>query len=409
MTEITFDGNSVSSERFTMFSGVLDVQMSDPDTILVPGKAPEEHAQVVLGEYEYSTFISCMNQAPVRKIPVSVYDQSGATILRYRRERTANRSGNVRYTSLPCELLSHLSLPPADGTIYLVLSSLPGLDRATDEENRRLIAETDFSRFERPSLSSVRLFLSNELNELLSSFRPGFHSMFGSVTVRPHGLLIPSLVEHLMGMQIHGSKPGFQGTLEFTAKCRIVKSVFGSVQGYGDIAASIRNDGISLHCGPSRNEEKRCRASILVVVEHEPMAMPLGMKEKETGTAFVVSRLQTDISTDQYETLFRSIQWLERISTITVPELDASAERVYHELFHPPLARCESWSTRTSDAMILQYASQVRAETNRILSRLQSTPTDWNSQMPRMSELTRAVSEAYTPIERTFERSFDRR
>jgi len=116
MTEITLDGNSVSSDRFTVFSGVLEVQMSDPDTILVPGKAPEEHAHVVLGEYEYSTFISCMNHAPVRPIQVSVYDQSGASILKYRRERTANRSGNVRYSSLPCELLSHLSLPPSDGT-----------------------------------------------------------------------------------------------------------------------------------------------------------------------------------------------------------------------------------------------------------------------------------------------------
>jgi hypothetical protein len=396
MTEITLDGNSVSSERFTVFSGVLDIQMSDPDTIVVPGKAPEEHAHVVLGEYEYGAFIASMSAAPVRKIPLSVYDQSGATLLKYRAERTANRSGNVRYSSHGSELLSHLTLPPVEGT-YLVLSSLPGLDRATDEENRRLIAETDIERFRRNPLASIRLYLSKELDDLLISFRPDFHSLFASVTVRPHGLLIPSLVEHLMGMQIHGSKPGFAGSLEFSAPCRVVKSVFGNVQGYGDITASIRNEGISLHCSPNRSEEKRSRASILIVVEHEPLPMPLTMKEKETGTAFVLSRLQTDISPEKYETLFRSIQWLETISGITVADLDASAERVYHELFHPPLARCDLWSSRPSDAMILQYAAQIRAETSRILSRLQGA-TDWSVVPVRLNELTRAVSEAYTPM-----------
>lgn len=408
MTEITLDGNSVSTQRFTMFSGTLDVQMSDPDTILVPGKAPEEHAHVVLGEHEYVQFIACMNAAPVRKIPVSVYDTSGEVLLKYRGDRSRNRSGNVAYSSQPCELLSHLKLGTdvvgrAEG-VYLVLSSIPGLDRATDEDNRRAIFEADLERFRRQPLEPVRLYLSKELDELLTSFRPDFHSLFASVTVRPYALLVPSLVEHLMGLQIHGSKPGFHGALEFNAKCRIVKTVFASVQGHSPISASIRNESISLHCAPPRtpDAEKRCRASILVVVEHEPLGRRLVMKEKETGTAFVLSHLQTDIPQEKFETLFRSIQWLEKISAAkSAADLDDSAERVYHELFHPPLARCEIWSQRESDALIVQYASQIRTETSRVLSRLQTT--DWMAAPApaRLCELSRAVSEAYTPMERS--------
>ena len=410
MSELTYQGITVSSDQFTLFNGTFEIQIQDPDTIQLPAKSPEEHAHIVLGELEYTNFIQQMNTAPVRKMDVSVYDQSGNNILKYQSFRHYNRSGNVRYSSSCSELLSHMILPKiTEGSMYLVLTSLPGLNRACDVTNRRMLFQEDLKRFRaRYDTSSIHLYLSEELSRYLSDLDTDMTSIFQSVTIQPQNKLISYLIEYLMGLNINGSKAGFEGLLEFSPEVRIIKAVCQPVTGYTPITGSIRSDGIAIQSGILKDsfipyqggftqettDSKFAKMSLLVVVEHKKAPIrPIQMTERETNTTFILSSLQTDVSRDKFLVLLEEVQWYEQLQACANShELDEYKDEVYRHLFHTPLNNCESWSKRESDQMIIQYATHLRTETQRILYRMMKQNDIAPPPPPSLREMSRHVS-----------------
>ena len=186
--ELTFCGQATTHGELTSLVGELDIQL--------PCAAPQ-HAGVIVGAEEYTSFVEHMRQAPVRPVSVSVYNHLGDLVVKYQAFRTFNRQ-SAPYRSTQSDRLATITLPDADA-LYLVLTSLHDIEHAP-ETQRADIWRADLEQFCRQR-ARVTLFVSARLDAVLRALGDYTHA-FTDVHVAPDA--VHALVLHLMGTPFHG-------------------------------------------------------------------------------------------------------------------------------------------------------------------------------------------------------------
>jgi hypothetical protein len=231
-----------STLSHTILCGKVEVSQSLPNSITCPPQCDYYDNHITLDKTVDNTFKEYFGRAPVHPRQFTTYDQSGFQISKYSENRENNMPGTVENVIEPKILLSDIILPQVtEGQQFLILSSYNGLTSQNLDENKKFLVTHDMKIFKsKYDLSQVILFIVDSIEKEISSYC-NLTEIFKEVHIKTITKIIPSFVEYIAGSIISGSKPDFQGLLNFGSNVEICTAHFSQDKNY--LNATIRRNG----------------------------------------------------------------------------------------------------------------------------------------------------------------------
>lgn len=187
-----------------------------------------------------------MMTSPVNPFSISVYDQRGFLCNKWDSNRDNNSSGNVRITTDNMGLLSNIVFPtvPDGEQIYLAINSYSGVDSCTMSGTKEYIIKKDIEMLkQKVNVANIILFITAKIyHETFCGNKVYLSNIFNNVYVY-ETTVIESLCEYIAGKNVYGSKPSFQGMLNFGENTDVSVGVFSQVEGEQLIDCQVRRNG----------------------------------------------------------------------------------------------------------------------------------------------------------------------
>jgi hypothetical protein len=245
-SKLTINNITYTHSDHSIIVGELSISTEAPVCINVPPLAKQVHSHVILQKNDDVFFKNLMMTSPVNPFSISVYDQRGFLCNKWDSNRDNNSSGNVRITTDNMGLLSNIVFPtvPDGEQIYLVINSYSGVDSCTMDETKKYIIKKDIEMLkQKVNVSNIILFITAKIyHETFCDNEVYLGNIFNNVYVY-ETTMIQSLCEYIAGKNVYGSKPSFQGMLNFGENTDVSVGVFSQVEGEQLIDCQVRRNG----------------------------------------------------------------------------------------------------------------------------------------------------------------------
>ena len=267
-TELTINNIKYTYSNYSIIVGELSILTKPHVSITVPPEAEQVKSHVILQKNNDIKFKNLMAhcQCPVNPFSISVYDQRGFLCNTWESSRANNSSGNVRITTEDMELLSNIVIPtvPDGEQIYLVISSYPAFDSCNSKRAKKIIIKEDIELLkQKVDTTKIILFIAQniyydfcELGEDVSSLFSTHriynessdlyeysYTEFKNIIVADDNKFIDLFCEYIAGKNVCGSKPSFQGMLNFGPNTDVSVGIFSHVDDEHFIECQVRRNG----------------------------------------------------------------------------------------------------------------------------------------------------------------------
>ena len=367
-SKVSINNITYTKSHNSIVVGEINVLMEMPDSIKAPPLATPVHSHIILQKSDDVIFKNLMDSSPVNPFAISLYDQYGYLCNKWDEERDNNTYGNVRITSENKVLFSNIVFPivPTDEQIYLVINSYSGSDLCCMKETKKIIIEQDIQMLKsKVDLSKIIIFIADHINKDFIDIGMDLSIVFQAVHSFPTQKLINYFCEYIAGKNVYGSKPSFQGMLNFGKNVEILVARFKQIDNSQSIDCKIRRNGrIQLN---TNNLVSSIR--FFVLLSHSPNKH-IDITEETTESKFPTvpfSNEKIDGLTEvHFDTIFNSFNYFKKLNTFIGLEtlLKYIAENsiiTIMYIFKNPLNEFELILTEDKNAkMIIEYSSSLR-------------------------------------------------
>ena len=373
-SKITFNNTTVTGMTNSLMVGELRILTPSPGAIDIPHHAESIESNIIIQKGDDSTFKSLMNSSPARPYAIKLYDQCGHLSNRWDATRLDNSSGNVRITSETKALFSNIELPKElTGQTYLVISSYSGFERCTMKTSKKFLAEKDFEALvEKSTMTNVVLFISEHIKNELVELGIDLTKIFKSVYSSSAQTLLSYFVEFIAGKSVAGSRPSFQGMLNFGPNVEIAVARFRGVKDTSNIECQIRRGGrIQIN-----SENKNSSVKFFIVLKHTNSA-DIKITEEFTESEFPVVQYTAEtlpgLESANFTTLFNGFSFLEQLNakkdvTSMSDFVKSHPVDVVSYCFDSPLTVFETLDSDSElSQMITEYGSTLRQQIYQLL------------------------------------------
>ena len=340
-SKLTIANITYTYSNYSIIVGELSILTETPVCINVPPEAEQVNSHVILQKNDDVLFKNLMTSSPVNPFSISVYDQRGFLCNTWNSPRVDNSCGNVRITTDNMGLFSNIVFPPVkDGEqLYLVINSYPAFDSCNSNTTKKIIIKKDIELLkQKVDTTKIILFiarkiyddfceLGEDINSVFSSqkiynessnlYKDSF-SVFKKVIVADDNKLIDLFCEYIAGKNVCGSKPSFQGMLNFGANTDVSVGIFSHVDDEHFIECQVRRNGrIQINTSNLKSSVR-----FFVLLNHVPLIGSfqgqvsdspvdtyeiLRITEETTGLSFPIVRYTPDKLVGLNETHLQSI------------------------------------------------------------------------------------------------------
>jgi hypothetical protein len=245
-SKLTIANITYTHSDSSIIVGELSISTEAHVCINVPPVAEQVHSHIILQKNDDVLFKNLMTTSPVNPFSISIYDQRGFLCNTWDSKRDNNSSGNVRITTDNMELLSNIVFPtvPDGEQIYLVINSYSCIDSCTMKQTKKYIIKKDIEMLEQKvDVSNIILFTTAKIyHETFVDNEVYLPDIFNNVYIYETNV-IQSLCEYIAGKTVYGSKPSFQGMLNFGANTDVSVGIFSQVEGEQLIDCQVRRNG----------------------------------------------------------------------------------------------------------------------------------------------------------------------
>jgi hypothetical protein len=292
-TKLTINNITYTHSDNSIIVGELSILTEAPVCINVPPAAAQVHSHVILQKNDDVLFKNLMMTSPVNPFSVSVYDQRGFLCNTWDSNRDNNTCGNVRITTDNMSLFSNIVFPsvPEGEKIYLVISSYPCVDSCTLYETKQYIIKKDIELLiQKVNVSNIILFITRKIyHETFVDNNIFLQDIFNKVYFYDDNV-IQSFCEYIAGKNVCGSKPSFQGMLNFGANTDVSVGIFSHVDGEHLIDCQVRRNGrIQINTSSLTSSVR-----FFVLLNHTSDYNNFCITEETTGLSFPIVKYTTD-------------------------------------------------------------------------------------------------------------------
>jgi hypothetical protein len=366
-----------STDSHTLLCGELNLKVPSPNSILCQPLYNFPKNSIILDRNSWSSFKTYFSDAPVYPNTFSVYDQNGLLLSTYTDTRTNNYSGTIDITSEPKTLLSDIVIQPLsdDEQTFIILTSYEGLTSCLIDEHKKHIITSDMDMFKaKYDLSKVILFVVDTIYNEMSCYYD-LSKIFKQVHVTIVPKVLPLLfIEYVVGKFVSGSKPDFQGFLNFGPNVEVVSSHFNHVE--NRLFATNRRRG-RVHI--SSNTTSSTSHFLILLSHSSPSDIMISESTTSTHYDLVVSPNEmVKLSDSQMETMMNGLLFMEDLIKFTGDYallqylLQADSVKVVSYLYDSPIMKSfkydPSVNSQCLDSMIMSYMYYVQDKISQKLS-----------------------------------------
>jgi len=202
-------------------------------------------SNVIFQRGDDATFKNLLKSSPVRAFGINLYDQCGHLCNKWEASRHDNCSGTVRINSDSKALLSNIEFPKSlSGQTYLVITTYSGFERCVMKSSKKYLVETDLQALvEKTNVSEMILFVAEHIRNELGELGIDLTKFFKEVYSSPCANLVAHFTEYIAGKSVAGSRPSFQGMINFRSSVEVVVARFKAVKDMTNIECQIRRGG----------------------------------------------------------------------------------------------------------------------------------------------------------------------
>ena len=305
--------NKFSTESNTLLCGILSTEIVSSNSLTsLPEYNSENNISIVLDKNTFSDFKRYFNKAPTIQKLITLYDQNGFTIVKYPELREDNKPGTVEISTEPKVQLGDIIIPIAtDSQTFLVLTSYHSLVGVIRKKTKEQIILQDMAILcSKYDLSKVILFITDSIYNDVNTYCD-LSKIFKKVNVEKNQEIIPSLVEYIAGATISGSKPEFQGLLNFGTNVEITKAYFSNIQNHID--AKIRTN----ECIHFTSHFTNSSSYFIILLSHST-CNDINITESTTHTQYEidVSPEKNTITDEHMEIMINGLLFMEELQRI---------------------------------------------------------------------------------------------
>lgn len=239
-------------------------------------------SNVIVNAKQFKALKEALAVLPVTKNPIHLYDQLGNVVSRMEVNRKSNIGGTLGVNTEAQTLLSHMVIPKVDdgATNYLILQEYVPLNSVYSEEKQLQLLMEDIKKLQEktPHLKDVVLVIGKKLHETFLKLYPTFVEFFQVVPVKDENV-IHYVAEHLCGKVIAGSKPSFQGFLNFGPGTNVIRCVSDNPS----LVFTVRSGG---RVQVNTDKELTTGKFLAVIENSSGLTFPFTINEEVSGTSF---------------------------------------------------------------------------------------------------------------------------
>jgi hypothetical protein len=198
--------------------------------------------------------------------------------------RKANIGGTLGVNTEAQTLLSHMVMPKVDdgATNYLILQEYIPLNSVYSEEKQLQLLTEDINKLKAktPHLKDVVVIIANKLHETFLKLYPTYMNFFQVVPVKDENV-INYVAEHICGKVIAGSKPSFQGFLNFGSGTNVIRCVSNNPS----LVYTVRSGG---RVQVNTDKELTTGKFLAVIENNTGLAFPYTINEEVSGASFTI-------------------------------------------------------------------------------------------------------------------------
>jgi len=274
----------LKSAGLNLISGNLEITNTPRDGIPI-SKRVTNKSNILVNSPQFIYLKKALATSPVTDLPIYIYDQLGNLVNKLEKNRKNNLGGTLGVNTEPQTLLSHIVIPPnTDGsTNYILLQAYPHLSEVSSEAGKIELLKNDFAALAaKADLKSVVLVVATVVYDEFVKIYPEFEALFGKVfSVKDN--VFSFVTEYICGKVISGSKPSFQGFLNFGDDATVLRCI-GDCTG---ITYTIRSGGRVQVNTPAAKDT--VSGKFLLFVDSPSMSYPYVVTEEVTGSSVTIN------------------------------------------------------------------------------------------------------------------------
>ena len=269
------------SAGLALLTANVEVSTTPRDGIPIASTVTNK-SNVIVNAKQFKALKEALAVLPVTKNPIHLYDQLGNVVSRMEVNRKSNIGGTLCVNTETQTLLSHMIIPKVDdgATNYLILQDYVPLNSVYSEEKQLQLLMEDIKKLQEktPHLKEVVLVIGKKLHETFLKLYPTFVEFFQVVPVKDENV-IHYVAEHLCGKVIAGSKPSFQGFLNFGPGTNVIRCVSDNPS----LVFTIRSGG---RVQVNSDKELTTGKFIAVIENATGLTFPYTIHEEVSGASF---------------------------------------------------------------------------------------------------------------------------
>ena len=272
----------LKSSGLNLIYGQVDISTTPRDGIHIKSKVTNK-SNVIVNASQCRSLKEKLVKSPVTDQQIYMYDQLGNMVSRLESGRKNNQCGNLGVNTDTQTLLSHMIIPnEPTSTNYIIIDNYSVLNEVSSEENKIQLLKEDINKLkEKSELSNVVVIIANSIHNVFIKLYPEYDSFFMDVINILDENVISYVAEHICGKIISGSKPSFQGFLNFGKDVDILRCIGDK----SSITYTIRSGGkIQIN-----SNKESVSGKILIFIKSESMSYSVKMTEELTNTAFEIT------------------------------------------------------------------------------------------------------------------------
>ncbi len=275
----------LKSAGLNLVSGHLEITNTPRDGIAITKRVTNK-SNVLVNSTQFTHLKKALSTSPLTDLPIYIYDQVGNIVNKLEKDRKNNLGGTLGVNTEAQTLLSHMVIPPnTDGaTNYLLLQSYPHLSEVSSDAGKLELLKNDFTALSsKADLKSVVLVIATPVYDEFVKIYPEFEALFGKVFSVKQENVFSFVTEYICGKVISGSKPSFQGFLNFGPDATVLRCVGD----YTGITYTIRSGGRVQVNTPAAKDT--VSGKFLLFVDSPTMTYPFTITEEVTGSSVTIT------------------------------------------------------------------------------------------------------------------------
>jgi hypothetical protein len=271
------------SAGLALLTANVEVSTTPRDGIPIKSTVTNK-SNVIVNAKQFKAIKDALIVLPVTKNSIHLYDQLGNVVSRMEVNRKANTGGTLGVNTEAQTLLSHMVMPKVDdgATNYLILQEYAPLNSVYSEEKQLQLLTEDINKLKEktPHLKDVVVIIAKKLHETFLKLYPTYTEFFQVVPVKDENV-INYVAEHICGKVIAGSKPSFQGFLNFGPGTNVIRCVSDNPS----LVYTVRSGGrVQVN-----SDKELTTGKILAVIENTGLNFPYTINEEVSGASFTIT------------------------------------------------------------------------------------------------------------------------